>query len=240
MCFTIAIHATREEIERRFNSRFSAEADFIPGYYFSAFTLPLIPVITGQQKDKIEMFRWGLIPYWVRDSSSAEAIRTKTFNARAETLTEKPSFRDAAKSKRCLVICKGFFEWQSRKNEKIPYFIQLKNEELFALAGLYDNWYDPETGEVENTFTVITTTASPLLAEIHNTKKRMPVILPRNAEHSWIHQDQPPGEALSLLGPFDDRALNAYTVSKRVSQPGADKNIPDIIKPFDYSHSALF
>ena len=240
MCFTVAIHATREEIESRFNARFAPGDEFKPGYYFSAFTLPLLPVITGQEGDKIELFRWGLVPFWVKDSASADSIRTKTFNAKAETLTEKPSFRNAVKTKRCLVVSKGFFEWQSRQNEKIPYFIQLKGEEPFAFAGLYDNWHDPETGEIQDTFTIITTTASPLLAHIHNTKKRMPVILPQEVEQDWIDPDRPLNKALELLVPVGDTELSAFTVSKLVSKQGVARNVPEVIKPFDYTDSSLF
>ncbi len=240
MCFTVAIHATREEIESRFNARFSAMAEFTPGYYFSAFTLPLLPVITGQEGNTIELFRWGLVPFWVKDSASADAIRTKTFNAKAETLTEKPSFRNTVKSKRCLVISTGFFEWQNRQNEKIPYFIQLKGEKPFAFAGLYDNWNDPETGEIQNTFTIITTTASSLLAHIHNSKKRMPVILPEKVERDWIDQDRQLEKALELLVPVDDTELRAHTVSKLVSKQGVEKNVPDVIQPFDYTGTSLF
>ncbi|MBL7113310.1 MAG: SOS response-associated peptidase [Bacteroidales bacterium] len=240
MCFTVAIHATREEIESRFKARFLAGDEFTPGYYFSAFTLPLLPVITGQEENTIDLFHWGLIPFWVKDSASADSIRTKTFNAKAETLIEKPSFRNAVKSKRCLVISKGFFEWQSRQNEKIPHFIQLKGEEPFAFAGLYDNWHDPETGEIHNTFTIITTIASPLLAQIHNTKKRMPVILPKEVERDWIDPDRQLDRALELLVPVDDAELSAHTVSKLVSKQGVDRNVPEVIKPFDYSGSSLF
>jgi putative SOS response-associated peptidase YedK len=236
MCFTIAIHATREEIETRFNARFENQAQFIPGYYFSAFTLPLIPVITSRDSGQIKMFRWGLIPSWVKDESYADSIRTKTFNAKAETLTEKPSFRNAVKTNRCFVISKGFFEWQLREKEKIPYFIYLDDEQPFAFAGLYDSWINPGTGEISNTFSIITTTASPLLAKIHNTKKRMPVILPGEKEMEWINPEIPLNDALSLLKPFDDARLKAYTISRRISRPGIEKNIPEIIKYYHYGN----
>ena len=186
------------------------------------------------------MFRWGLVPFWVKDSTAADSIRTKTFNAKAETLNEKPSFRNAVRSKRCLVISRGFFEWQSRQSEKIPHFIRLKTDEPFAFAGLYDNWLDRETGEIHNTFTIITTEASPILAEIHNTKKRMPVILPRSVERDWIDPDRQTEKALELLVPVEDADLEAYTVSKLVSKQGVEKNVPEVIKPFDYNSSKLF
>lgn len=234
MCFTIAINATREEIESRFNARFEDQSQFNPGYYFSAFTFPLIPVLTNRDPNVVRMFRWGLIPSWVRDESVANSIRTKTFNAKAETLTEKPSFRNAVKSNRCLVISKGFFEWQAREKEKIPYFISLEDDKPFAFAGLYDQWINPGTGEINHTFSIITTTANPLLAEIHNIKKRMPVILPGEREKEWIDPEIPLDTALNLLKPYDDSRMKAHTISKRISMPGTEKNIPEIIDYFNY------
>jgi putative SOS response-associated peptidase YedK len=234
MCFTIAIHATREEIENRFNARFDDPAGFSPGYYFSAFTAPEIPVITGRDYSRIVMYRWGLIPSWVKDEGSANDIRIKTINAKAETLTEKPSFRNAVKKNRCLVISRGFFEWQKRENQKIPYYIGLEDDRLFAFAGLYETWFHPVTGEAHNTFTIITTTANPLLAFIHNTKQRMPVILPREKEQEWINPGNPLDKALALLVPYDQEKMKSYTISKLVSTPGAIKNVPELIKPFNY------
>ncbi|KPK85483.1 MAG: hypothetical protein AMS27_07225 [Bacteroides sp. SM23_62_1] len=239
MCFTIAIHATREEIESRFNARFEEPAQFVPGYYFSAFTFPLVPVITNSDPDKVRMFRWGLIPSWIKDEMAADSIRTKTFNAKAETLTEKPSFRNAVKTSRCMVIAKGFFEWQARDKEKIPYFISLENDQPFSFAGLYDCWVNPGTGEINYTFSIITTTANQLLEEIHNTKKRMPVILPTEKEKEWINPEIHLNIALNLLKPFDDSRMKAHTISKRISMPGTEKNIPEIIDYFDYGKDLL-
>lgn len=236
MCFTIAIHATREEIEKRFDARFEDPAVFLPGYYFSAFTFPLIPVITGRDDQLIRMYRWGLIPSWVKDESYAEGIRTKTINAKAETLTEKPSFRNAVKSNRCLVVSKGFFEWQKRENEKIPYYIGLEDDQVFAFAGLCDIWVHPDSGEVSNTFTIITTTANPLLAFIHNTKQRMPVILPKEKEKDWINPRYPLDKALELLVPYDQEKMKSHTISKLVSTPGAVRNVPEVIKPYNWGN----
>jgi putative SOS response-associated peptidase YedK len=236
MCFTIAIHASREEIEKRFDANFDEPENFVPGYYFSAFTFPSIPVITGKDKSVIRMYKWGLIPSWVKDESTAEGIRTKTFNAKSETITEKPSFRNAVRTNRCLVISKGFFEWQKRENEKIPYYIGLEDDQLFTFAGMYDIWANPGTGELYYTFTIITTAANPLLAVIHNTKQRMPVILPREKEQDWINPGLPLSNALELLVPYNQEKMKAWTISKLVSTPGAVKNIPGLIEPFDYGN----
>jgi putative SOS response-associated peptidase YedK len=239
MCFTIAIHASREEIEKRFDARFDDPTVFLPGYYFSAFTFPAVPVITGKDNHRIRMYRWGLIPSWTKDEQYAEGIRTKTFNAKAETVTEKPSFRNVVKTNRCLVVSKGFFEWQKRENEKIPYYIGLGDDQIFAFAGLYDTWIHPVTGEINETFTIITTTANPLLAFIHNTKQRMPVILPKENEQDWINTGNPLDKALELLVPYDQEKMKSYTISKLVSIPGAKKNVPEVLKPFSYENKGL-
>jgi putative SOS response-associated peptidase YedK len=236
MCFTIAIHATREEIETRFNAKFDDQAHFVPGYYFSAFTFPNIPVVTNRDPEIIRMYRWGLIPLWIKDESAADSIRTKTFNAKAETLTEKPSFRNAVRRNRCLVISKGFFEWQAREKEKIPYYIYMEDDQPFAFAGLYDQWVNPGTGEINQTFSIITTTANPLLAEIHNTKKRMPAILPGEREKQWIDPEVPLDAALQLLKPYDHSRMKAHTISKRISMPGTEKNVPETIDYFSYGN----
>jgi putative SOS response-associated peptidase YedK len=234
MCFTVAIHATREEIEKRFDASFEEPASFIPGYYFSAFTYPRLPVVSGQDNRMIRMYTWGLIPSWVKDESYAEGIRSKTLNAKSETITEKPSFRNAVKTGRCLVISKGFFEWQQRDSRKIPYYIGLEDDQLFGFAGLYDSWINTESGETIYTFTIITTTANPLLAAIHNTKQRMPVILPREREQEWIDPKVSPDHALELLKPYDQEKMKAWTVSRLVSMPGANKNVPEVIESFNY------
>jgi putative SOS response-associated peptidase YedK len=234
MCFTVAIHATREEIENRFGASFEDPSSFTPGYYFSAFTYPRLPVISGKNNQIINMFTWGLIPSWVKDESYAEGIRSKTLNAKSETITEKPSFRNALKTGRCMVISKGFFEWQQRDNKKIPYYIGLKDEQLFGFAGLYDIWINPATGETNYTFTIITTSANPLLAEIHNTKQRMPVILPNDREQEWIDPKVPADKALELLRPYNQEMMTAWTVSRLVSTPGANKNLPEVIEPYNW------
>jgi len=238
MCFTVAIHASREEIEKRFDASFEEPETFVPGYYFSAFTFPRLPVITGKDNHLIRMYNWGLIPSWVKDESYAQGIRTKTFNAKSETLMEKPSFRNAVRTNRCLVISKGFFEWQQRENKKIPYYIGLEDDQLFGFAGLCDTWVNPQSGEMNYTFSIITTAANPLLAVIHNTKQRMPVILPLEKEQNWIDPGVPLDKALELLVPYNHERMKAWTISKLVSTPGAVKNVPGLIEPFDYGNAS--
>lgn len=240
MCYTININLTRNELEKRFGAKFSEPSSFHPGYYFNAFDLPELPVIRSEEPDSIGMVKWGLIPFWVKDSAAAEEIRRKTFNARAETLLEKPSFRGSVKSKRCLVLCRGFYEWQQRNGDKIPHYIYLRGEPPIALAGLYEDWTDRETGEVLKTCTIITTAANPMMEKIHNTKKRMPVILAGDSEKSWIDPNLGAEKALASLRPVKENRMAYHTISKLISKRGVEKNVPELVKPFSYENGGLF
>jgi len=212
MCYTIEINLTKEQIEKRFNARFGKDSEFEPRQKVSAFTFPELPIICSNSVDEVKLYTWGLIPFWVRNGEDAKSIRTKTFNARAETLTERASYRNSFKSKRCLVLANGFYEWHTRGKEKLPYFIDLKYKKPFALAGLYDNWQNQETGDSINTFTVITTSANPMMAKIHNIKKRMPVILPSDIERTWLNNEISSSDLQRLLIPFDESLMEARRV----------------------------
>jgi len=240
MCYTVNINLTRNELEKRFGAKFSEPDSFRPGYYFNAFDLPELPVVRSQDPDSIGLLKWGLIPFWAKDASAAEEIRRKTFNARMETIMEKPSFREAVKSRRCLVLCRGFYEWQSRDKQKIPHYIYIAGEQPIAMAGLYENWTDRETGEMLSTCTIITTSANSMMEKIHNTKKRMPVILSKDAEKAWIDKDLSPDKALNYLKPIPEHKMSAHTISRLISKRGVDKNVPDLVKPFSYEEDSLW
>jgi putative SOS response-associated peptidase YedK len=110
-----------------------------------------------------------------------------TFNARIETLSEKASFKSLIKRSRCIVSSTGFFEWKHENKQKIPHFIYPTNDSVLSLAGLYDSWMNPNSNEILNSFTIITSEANDFMAEIHNSKKRMPLILNANDEESWLN-----------------------------------------------------
>lgn len=227
-------------MEKRFNTRLLDPDQYRPSYYYHAFELPRIPVISSENPDGIQIFHWGLIPSWTRDEEYANDIRFKTFNAKAETITEKPSFRNAMKSSRCLVISRGFYEWQTADNQKYPYYVYLKDNKIFAFAGIYDSWTNHLTGEILKTFSIITTRANPLMEKIHNVKKRMPVILEPEDEGNWLNTDLPMSESLQLLRPFDEKKMQAHTISRLITKRGADKNVPELVKRFNYPNTSLF
>jgi putative SOS response-associated peptidase YedK len=235
MCFTIEIHLSRKAIEERFSANTSALYDFDFNYFYRAFSNPPIPVIDQQEPDQVKLSQWGLIPSWVSDRQKAEKIRKGTYNARIETLAEKPSFREPLRRGRCLVIAHGFFEWQLVNGVRVPWYIRLKSDAPFVFAGLCDQWKDSESDQLLHTCTIITTVANPLLAKIHNTRKRMPVILPPEDEQQWIARDVPPADALQMLLPLDQNKLQAHTVSPMIAAPDARPDDPDLISPYTYS-----
>jgi len=232
MCFTIEVHLTRQAIENRFSVDASSLREFDFNYFYKAFQNPLIPVITQDEPDRVQLMQWGLIPSWVPDQEKATRIRKGTYNARAESLHEKPSFRGALRGGRCCVIAHGFFEWQHQGGRKIPWYIRLKSDAPFLFAGLCDQWVDRDTGELLRTFTIITTRANPLLEKIHNSKKRMPVILPRETETDWIRGEFGKHHVDQLMLPFPEEQLHTHTVSGKISSPGADPADPGIIEEY--------
>lgn len=234
MCFTIEVHLSRKAIEKRFSVDTSALYDFDFNYFYRAFSNPLIPVIAGDSSDSAQLMQWGLIPNWAKDLQKAREIRKGTYNARAETLHEKPSFRESLLKGRCLVLAHGFFEWQHVKGAKIPWYIRLKSEAPFAFAGLYDSWRNPDSGEVSHSCSIVTTQANPLMEQIHNTKKRMPVILTQEHEKEWISGEISLQKARQLLLPLDEQKMHAHIISPSFSKSGADPANPSVIKPIDY------
>lgn len=183
MCFFSQISKDAVELQHRFNAKFEEGASFKPMAY-NAFQFPKTPVITDKNRELIQMFQWGLIPHWAKN----DEIKKNTLNARMETIHEKPSFKYAMHN-RCLILSDGFFEWQwldPKGKHKQKYTITLPENQLFAFAGLYNNWVDPVTREIINTYTILTTEANELMSIIHNSKKRMPLILHPEDESLWL------------------------------------------------------
>ena len=205
-------------------------------YHTGAFDHPKLPVITNEDSSQVDLFSWGLIPFWVKDESSALQISEKTANARCETIFKKPSFRHLAGKKHCLVIADGFFEWRWFKGKNYPYYIQLKDHGPFAMAGLYDTWINKATGEQISSYTIITTDANPLLAMIHNKKKRMPVIFDKSEYKLWLDKKITKDQTMEMLDAYDQSKMDAYTISKLITAKDQNPNVAEVIKPFQYNY----
>jgi putative SOS response-associated peptidase YedK len=236
MCFTIEIHLSRKSIENRFSVNSSALYDFDFNYFYRAFDNPMIPVISMDDPAYVQLRQWGLIPSWVKSKDQANKIRKGTYNARAESLHEKPSFREALGRGRCLILAGGFFEWQLVNKKKIPWYITHKSGEPFAFAGLCDSWRDSLSGDIIRTCSIITTKAGPMMERIHNTKLRMPVILRRDREEEWISGDISLLKRKHVLLPVEDSELNAHTVAPNLIQAGANPSDPGIVLPYTYEN----
>jgi putative SOS response-associated peptidase YedK len=222
-------HALPADIEKR-----SPIGD-LPTYYFvSGFSHPPLPLVTSSG---IQMAQWGLIPFWIKDKKTAMEIRGKTLNAVSETIFEKPSFRHRIQTGRALLGVRGFFEWRSVHGKKYPYFIQFKNTEIFSLGCIYDLWTDKETGEITQSFSILTTAANKLMEQIHSEKKRMPVIISVEHEKHWLDKTLKTSDLNDFFKPFTAEAMSAYTVSTELNSAKNNRNTPEALMEVDYGIS---
>ncbi|MDX2246583.1 MAG: SOS response-associated peptidase [Bacteroidia bacterium] len=180
------------------------------------------PVIPMDDPLHTYYFRWGLIPHWAKDVS----IGIKMINARAETLGEKPAFREPLRRSRCLVPADGFYEWKKTASGKQPYRITLQPESVFSFAGISDEWVSPEGNRIFS-FSIITTEPNELMADIHD---RMPVILSGEAEKKWLDPRTDVSEVITLLKPYNPFRMKAYPVSPQVGNVRADH--AGLIQPY--------
>ncbi|HBB93342.1 MAG: hypothetical protein A2X22_13450 [Bacteroidetes bacterium GWF2_49_14] len=231
MCVFLSMRADKSNLQKRFDATLVEEEFFGPKYVQSAFEFPGWPVISSEKPDKIGLMQWGLIPHWVKDSAAAAEIRSRTVNARSETLLEKPAFRLAAAKNHCLVLADGFFEYREMNGRKFPYYIRIHEGRLFAMAGLYDIWADRSTGEVVTSFSIITTEANSLMEMVHNVRKRMPVILAEEDERVWLSKME---DFQTLLKPFPAEQMEAWPVSRLLTSRNQKKNSPEVLVKFDY------
>lgn len=215
MCGRYALLADPADLVEGFDMHGpSMPLDFRPSY--NAAPSQLMPVVLLESGRRIiRLHRWGLIPSWAKDPS----VGNQLINARAETIAEKPSFRNAFKKHRCLVPASGFFEWAKTAAGKVPHFIRPRDGGLIAFAGLWESWTDP-AGEPMHSYTIVTTGPNATMAGIHD---RMPVILPREHYDAWLDVTRPADAALALLRPAPDDALEAYPVSRQVNSPAVNE-----------------
>ncbi|MBC8320315.1 MAG: SOS response-associated peptidase [Bacteroidetes bacterium] len=225
MCGRFQLSVQGKQISERFNVEVFDEL-YSPNY--NCAPSQKLPVITNDQPNTLSYFQWGLIPFWAKDAK--EGFRN--INTRSETISSKPSFKNAFKKRRCLIPSNGFYEWKKDSN-KTPFRIFLVDEKIFAMAGIWETWKDSEA-RIINSFSIITTSANSLVADIHN---RMPVILNPEDEQAWLFEND---EMLlqKMLLPYASGSMNAYPVSKKVNSP--KNNNPEITLRDEGGQQALF
>jgi putative SOS response-associated peptidase YedK len=223
MCGRYVIEGTTE-LSERFQLR-QIPADLFPEWTtYNAAPTQLLPVIVEDEAGEREALpmQWGLVPRWRRDDRKGVA----PINARAETLFEKPMFRNLTKARRCIVPASGFYEWQKRDGRKQPFYLTSDDGELWGFAGLYDLTHDEEN-DAAGSFTIITTGANALVAPLH---ERMPVILRREDEEEWVSHDvSDPDQIERLLRPYPADEMRLYPVSTAVNN--TRHNGPELIAP---------
>ena len=185
------------------------------------------PIMIDHMGRRVKLMKWGLIPNWAKD----ESIGSKLINARSETLLQKPSFQSLVPQKRCVVITDGYYEWKKTSRKSVPYYIHHPENKLLPIAGLWDTW-ESHSGKKIFSYTVITTTPSPIVKDIHY---RMPVILKSKDIDPWIQVHHTSiSDAMSLLKPYLDE-LKLFQVSSMVNSP--KNNRKECILPLNGSNN---
>lgn len=185
MCYYTQQHASIREVTKRFNASVDDPDGFLVSEMINGFAHLNTPIIVDKTPDVISTnFSWGLIPSWAKDKD----FRKNTLNARIETVDEKTAFKNSTNN-RCLIIVTAYYEWRwldPKGKVKVKYQINSQEDEILTFAGLYNSWQDIQTGELVNTYTILTTEANETMKYVHNIKQRMPVMLKKNDEKAWL------------------------------------------------------
>lgn len=214
--------------------KFFKDAEY---YHVSGYSHPKIPIYTSENPYHPKLQTWGLIPSWVKDEPSANTIRKKILNARAESLFEKPSFRESAKNKRCLVYVDGFFEHHHFRGNVYPYFIHNENESRMCIAGIWDEWINKKSGEIYRGFSLVTISGKGIMKHIHNNPKlpeaRMPLILDTFEEENWLNNIKDNNKLKDFIHSQRNNNLKAHTVLP-LRGKNSTGNLPATTNDFHY------
>ena len=209
MCGRFAFFSPREAVQEYFgiDVPFALEPRYnvAPSQEIAVIRQP------ADTKPEAAMLKWGLVPFWAKDA----VIGARMINARAETVAQKPAFRQAFKRRRCVILADGFYEWHTEDGRKTPYFISLKTDRPFAMAGLWESWDKTDQPPLE-TCAIITTTASKSIGKLHD---RMPVILDAPTATDWIQAECDPDALIAMLKSYDDEDIQAWPVNRTVNNP---------------------
>lgn len=225
MCGRFTNNAKPEQIKKEFKVGSENANLFQPR--FNIAPSQMINVVFAPESERIlSQLKWGLVPSWAKDSD----IGNRMINARAETITEKPSFREAFKSRRCIIPASGFYEWQKKATgTKQPFYFYLKEKDVFGFAGLWESWVDKTTGDELETCTIITTEANEALQPVHD---RMPVILKPENYDQWLDtKEKNTNKLQELLKPYPADKIGSHTVGRNVNIPDSDS--ADLILPMN-------
>jgi putative SOS response-associated peptidase YedK len=233
MCFSLSIVQSPAKLQAHLKAspKDTLSVGWKSVYYLSGWTFPELPILTTLSAGEWVSAKWGLIPAWASSVEQARECQAYTLNARGETLAEKPSFRDSVEN-RAVVPVTGFFEWQHlTAKDRQPYFISGVSDEMWALAALFQFWRDPQTGTGRQTFTLITTAANPLMARIHNSRQRMPWILPGPLLDDWLNPAYKTSELLISENRLAEKEMQAWPVTPLLGRKEYEGNQPRSLEP---------
>jgi putative SOS response-associated peptidase YedK len=211
MCGRSSLTKNEKELEKRFNATFYSEdlARYNPLPNYNVAPTHMMPVITNQDPSHINIYKWGLIPFWAKD----QKIGSSMINARIETIKEKSTYKSTLQKRRCLVPLDGFYEWKTEGKNKYPFRIQTTDQEIFSCAGMWESWKDPN-GLVIHSFTIITLPANDFMSNIHD---RMPAILLPEIENLWIESEISISNVDDILIPYPSDKMKMYPVSQNIN-----------------------
>jgi putative SOS response-associated peptidase YedK len=197
-----------DRLAEKFESIYGGDTEELKPRYNIAPTQPVAVIRSANSGRVISFMRWGLIPSWAKDGSAAQ------INARSETLLEKPTFKESVERRRCLIPADGFYEWKRAGSSKQPFHFGMRDDSLFAFAGIWDSWKPPDGPAVESC-AILTTTPNQLLADVHD---RMPVILHPNHYHAWLTAPAMKSHHFEhILAPFDAAQMKRWPVGSQVN-----------------------
>mgnify|MGYP001393489573 CR=1 FL=1 len=239
MCFTVSDtkEKTKKAIFDYINSNPGMKMhfnfdDFEDKLLVSDFSHSKLPIV---KQVSIELGECGVVPSFIAEKNQEIDIQNKTLNTRADSIRERKSFRNAIVNQRCVLVVDGFVEWRHTPERKIPYYIYPKDETVFYLGCIYNSYANKETGEVKDTFSILTTKANPMMEFVHNSKKRMPLIFGEDNIATWINPNTVPEQVNLLMRSYDENRMKAHSISREASYAGKDRNYPEIKDAVEYN-----
>lgn len=231
MCYQLSLAFDKMALSDHYKIPFPEELSWEPVFFETGFHYPQWPVIQNYAMPHFSLMRWGLIPHWAGSMEKAMELRRYTLNAVSETAAEKPAFRKGMKSFPVVIPLGGFFENRHEGKMKIPYFVSGKHDKLISLAGIADEWVNMESGEVISTFSILTCRAEGIMAFVHNSKLRSPLVLEPERWRDWLDTGRE-AEARLGLGAHPDKVLLAWRIRPDFNKAKTNKNQALYIEPW--------
>ncbi len=235
MCYSNSSTSKNIDLSKKYKKEIPKGFPELTTFYGFGFNFPDWRVVTSDTD--LQLMKWGLVPSWFKNADISD-IASKTLNARIESVEEKASFRSVFGKNNCIVPSTGFYEWHTIGKVKIPYFVYGKKDEILSMAGIFDAWKDPTTGNELHSFSILTCPANNMMAKIHNSNKRMPVFLSDDQLDSWLKGEI---DAHELERPAAEDLLIAHEVDKKLVLQ--HKNTKAVQQKFDngiYEQGSLF